>query len=89
MSLGETSIGQYPVRCVEQLDAIARASEKLHGLGFEGALEASDDKQHLAASAVDLAEAINAAGLVVITRRGIMADLVTNCLRLSCSDQRK
>jgi pyruvate kinase len=79
MLSGETSIGQYPVRCVEQLDAIARASEKLHGLGFEGALAASDDKQHLAASAVDLAEAINAAGLVVITRRGIMADLVTNC----------
>jgi pyruvate kinase len=64
---------------VEQLDAIARASEKQHGLGFEGALRASDDKQHLAASAVDLAEAINAAGLVVITRRGVMADLVTNC----------
>jgi pyruvate kinase len=79
MLSGETSIGQYPVRCVEQLDAIARASEKLPGLGFEGALAASDDKQHLAASAVDLAEAINAAGLVVITRRGIMADLVTNC----------
>ena len=79
MLSGETSIGEYPVRCVEQLDAIARASEKQHGLGFEGALRASDDKQHLAASAVDLAEAINAAGLVVITRRGVMADLVTNC----------
>jgi pyruvate kinase len=79
MLSGETSIGQYPVRCVEQLDAIARASEKLHGLGFEAELAANDDKQHLAASAVDLAEAINAAGLVVITRRGIMADLVTNC----------
>jgi len=79
MLSGETSIGQYPVRCVEQLDEIARASEKLPGLGFERELAASDDKQHVAASAVDLAEAINAAGLVVITRRGIMADFVANC----------
>lgn len=79
MLSGETSVGQHPVRCVEQLDAIARASERLPGLGFERDLEASEEKQHLAASAVDLAEAIQAAGLVVITRRGIMADHVTNC----------
>jgi pyruvate kinase len=79
MLSGETSIGRYPVRCVAQLDEIARISERLPGLGFEQELIATSDKQHLAASAARLAESINASGIVVITRRGIMADLVTNC----------
>ena len=79
MLSGETSVGRYPVRCVAQLDEIARISERLPGLGFEQELIAISDKQHLAASAARLAESINASGIVVITRRGIMADLVTNC----------
>jgi pyruvate kinase len=79
MLSGETSVGRYPARCVAQLDEIARISERLPGLGFEQELVATSDKQHLAISAARLAESINAAGIVVITRRGIMADLVTNC----------
>src|SRR5262249_39563836 len=78
MLSGETSIGKYPIKCVAQLDEIARTSERLPGLGFEQDLVAASDKQHLAMSAVRLAESINAAGIVVITRRGITADLVTN-----------
>jgi pyruvate kinase len=79
MLSGETSVGRYPARCVAQLDEIARISERLPGLGFEQELVATSDKQHLAISAARLAESISAAGIVVITRRGIMADLVTNC----------
>ncbi len=79
MLSGETSIGKHPVRCVAQLDAIARHSERLPSLGFESELIATNDKQHVARSATQLAESINAAGIVVITRRGVMADLVTNC----------
>ena len=78
MLSGETSVGKYPVKCVAQLDEIARTSERLPGLGFEQELIAASDKQHLAISAVRLAESINAAGIVVITRRGLTADLVTN-----------
>jgi pyruvate kinase len=79
MLSGETSIGRYPDRCVAQLDAIARTCERLPSLGFESGLIARSDKQHVAQSATQLAEAIGAAGIVVITRRGVMADLVTNC----------
>ncbi len=79
MLSGETSVGKYPVRCVSMLVEIAQASEQLPGVGFEAGLEANSDKQHIAISAVQLAESIGAAGIVVITRRGIMADLVTNC----------
>ncbi|MCZ6642912.1 MAG: pyruvate kinase, partial [Gammaproteobacteria bacterium] len=78
MLSGETTIGKYPVRCVEQLDAIAKQTEKWPGIGYEKTLVAETDKQYLANNAVTLAEDIDAAGIVVITRRGITADLVTS-----------
>ncbi len=78
MLSGETSIGKHPVRCVEQLVDIARASERYPGLGYERNLVAETEKQQLAIHAVALAESIKADGIVVVTRRGIMADLVTN-----------
>ncbi len=78
MLSGETSVGNHPVRCVEQLAAIAKKTERFPGLGYEEDLIASDDKQHVAIHAVALAEALKAEGIVVITRRGIMADFVAN-----------
>jgi len=78
MLSGETSIGKYPIRCVEQIDEIARATERWPGLGYEKELVTQSDKQYIATNAVKLAEDIHAAGIVVITRRGLTADLVTN-----------
>ena len=77
MLSGETSVGQYPSRCVEQLSNIANRTERFPGLGYEKALEIAGDKQHVAVHAVALAEAVEAAGIIVITRRGITADYVT------------
>lgn len=79
MLSGETTIGKHPIRCVEQLDEIASTTESIRGLGFTNELIKSTDKQHLAATAVELAESLDAQGIVVITRRGLMADYVTNC----------
>ena len=42
-------------------------------------LASEKDKQQIAKTAVSLAENIRAVGIVVITRRGKMADFVTNC----------
>ena len=79
MLSGETSIGAYPYRCVEQLANIAEASERQRGFSLHESLANDTAKQHLATSAARLAEAIHAAGIVVITRRGITADLMTSC----------
>jgi pyruvate kinase len=79
MLSGETTIGKYPVRCVEQLVEIAEATESIPGLNFVRKLNHGNDKQRLAFTAVQLAETLNAKGIVVITRRGLMADYVTNC----------
>ena len=79
MLSGETTIGKYPVKCVEYLDRICRAIEPQRGLQFTDKLVLTEQKQSLAASAAHLAELISARGIVVITRRGRMASFVTNC----------
>ena len=79
MLSGETTVGKHPVRCVEQLVEIAKSTESFAGLGFTNSLKTENDKQSLAITAVQLAESLNAKGIVVITRRGFMADFVTNC----------
>ncbi len=79
MLSGETTVGRHPVRCVEQLVEIAESTESFTGLGFTKNLITDIDKQNLAITAVQLAETLQARGVVVITRRGFMADYVTNC----------
>ena len=79
MLSGETSVGRYPVRAVRQMVRIAEESERVPTLEFSENLVDDSDSQHLARSAVELAERTGAVGIVVITRRGLTADLVTNC----------
>lgn len=79
MLSGETAVGKYPIRCVEHIDRIAKASEKLPGIHFSREVIINNDKQNIALSGVKLAESIEAKGIVVITRRGIMAQFLTNC----------
>jgi pyruvate kinase len=79
MLSGETTVGKHPVRCVEQLVEIADATESFQGLNFASDLSSEKDKQQIARTAVTLAENIGAVGIIVITRRGKMADFVTNC----------
>ena len=78
MLSGETSVGKNPSRCVEQISAISNQTERFPGLGYEKDLLVDDDKQHVAVHAVALAEALDADGIVVITRRGLTADFVSN-----------
>lgn len=79
MLSGETTVGKYPVKCIETLDKIAGASEKDAGLNFARDLRKTTKKQHLASATVDLAESLQVKGIVVITRRGFMANMLTNC----------
>lgn len=79
MLSGETAVGKYPIRCIENIHKIARASEQLPGMNFSANLVNNDIKQNVAQSAVSLAESIDAKGILVITRRGIMAQFLTNC----------
>src|SRR5690606_39062851 len=79
MLSGETTVGKYPVKCVEYLDRIARQTEQFRGLRFSENLMLDLPKQHLATAAVKLAESLNVRGILVVTRRGVMANYVANC----------
>lgn len=79
MLSGETTVGKYPVKCVEILDRISRSTESSRGLRFTDNLKLEDDKQQIAMAAVNLAESISAKAIIVPTRRGRMANRVTNC----------
>ena len=79
MLSGETTVGKYPLKCIEHLRKIAIKTEAIPGLQFAKQLQRQTDKQQLAIAAVQLAEGLQAKGIVVITRRGIMADFVANC----------
>ena len=79
MLSGETTVGKHPVRCVEFLDRIAREAERTAGMRYCADLDVDVDKQHVASSAVQLAELLKVRGIVVITRRGVMANYVANC----------
>ena len=80
MLSGETSVGKYPVECVNILDRIARRIERTdgHGLAVEPML--ISDRHKAMKSAVDLADSIDNARIVVFTRRGVMP-ILTAMLR--------
>ena len=78
MLSGETSVGKFPIKCVEQLNKIAQRTERFPGLGYERSLKLKHEKQHVAVHAVALAESLEAKGIVVITRHGLTADFVTS-----------
>ncbi|MEY4511281.1 MAG: pyruvate kinase [Pseudomonadota bacterium] len=78
MLSGETAQGKYPERCVEMLDKIARRTEKEPAHNFYLARSREGTRGELARSACRLADAINAPAIVVITRRGSLAQLVAS-----------
>ncbi len=77
MLSGETSAGKYPLRCVQTLDAIARRQEKEPMLGFHLQRRSHGVRDKLARHAVQLAESLGSHAIVVITRRGRLAQLVS------------
>ncbi|MBC8127292.1 MAG: pyruvate kinase [Gloeobacteraceae cyanobacterium ES-bin-144] len=76
MLSGETSIGRYPERCVDALDRIARRIERSGGQGFGQCVLLRDERQKTARAAVTLADSLPDACLVVLTRRGMLANEV-------------
>ena len=78
MLSGETSIGKYPIECIKFLKSIADRSEKFRTLGYEENLILNGDWEYLAKTARELAESIEADGIIVITRTGYTANLVSN-----------
>lgn len=74
MLSGETSVGRYPERCVEAIVRIATRIERTGGHGFGQHVILGDERQKTARAAVTLADSLADARLVVLTRRGVLAN---------------
>lgn len=72
MLSGETSVGKYPLECVEILDRISRRIERSGGMGYGKDAVLRTERQKTVSSAVQLVDSITEAQLVVFTRRGYM-----------------
>jgi pyruvate kinase len=78
MLSGETATGQHAVRCVEVLDRIARRMEKEVGMDFASERKPEGIRDELARAACRLADALDAPAIVVMTRRGLLGQLVSS-----------
>ena len=78
MLSGETTIGKHPIASVDFIHRIAKQTEKYRTLGYEDKLVIDTDWQHLGVAAKNIAESINADGIIAITRSGQTAEIVSN-----------
>lgn len=73
MLSGETSIGEYPLKCVQIMDRIASRIERSGGAGFYDQVKMESKFAKLVKSAAVLAEECQADALIVFTESGIIA----------------
>jgi pyruvate kinase len=78
MLSGETTIGLYPVECVEVLHRVAMRIERSGGAGYAENAVLENIRQKMVASAVALANSLHDSKLVVFTLHGRMARYASN-----------
>lgn len=91
MLSGETGIGLYPVACVEMMASVARAQENCLPMGARAEFPLKGAKERLIGAAVDLAQAMGGASIVVFTRDGFSAKVLAtlrpaHCRLFACTD---
>ena len=84
MLSGETTVGKYPLECVNILDKIARRIEEEGPFDFAEPEHVSGDKLKLLQSGVLLAHQVSDSALVTFTRQGFMAGGLA-ALRPACA----
>jgi pyruvate kinase len=78
MLSAETTLGRYPVECVEVLKRVAMRIERSGGAGYAKDALLENVRQKTVASAVMLADSLPDSKLVVFTLRGRMAHYTSN-----------
>ena len=73
MLSGETTVGKYPLKCIEVFDKIATRIERSGSAQFHDSAELTTARQKLVKSAVVMANELKAAAMLVFTRHGSMA----------------
>ena len=80
MLSGETTTGKYPLKALGVMDRVARRTEQRQKLDPKVRVEASSNaKYEIARSAAILNNNLQAKAILVFTRRGLMAVLLSRC----------
>jgi len=72
MLSGETTVGKYPLKCVETFDRIARRTEQSGGAGYAEHADLVDSREKMAKSAVVMADELRADAILTLVRHGSM-----------------
>ncbi|MGO8764742.1 MAG: pyruvate kinase [Limisphaerales bacterium] len=73
MLSGETTVGKYPLKCIEVFDRIACRIERSGSAQYHDSAELTTAREKLVKSAVVMANELKAAAILVFTRHGHMA----------------
>ncbi len=73
MLSGETTVGKYPLKCVEVMDKVACRIERSGGANYQLQAQFTSPRQKIAKSAVVMADDLRAQAILVFTLRGNMA----------------
>ena len=73
MLSGETTVGKYPLKCIEVFDRIACRIERSGSANYHERADLTSSRQKLVKSAVVLADQLKADAMLVFTVRGNMA----------------
>ena len=73
MLSGETTVGKYPLKCIEVFDRIAKRIERSGGANYQEGAQLTSMRQKLVKSAIVLANELKAEAILVFTRHGHMA----------------
>ena len=72
MLSGETTVGKYPLKCIEVFDRIACRIEASGGAHYSEHAEMFDPREKIAQGAVVIANQLRATAIVLLIRRGSM-----------------
>jgi pyruvate kinase len=73
MLSGETTVGKYPLKCIEVFDRIAKRIERSGNAQFHDSAELTNPREKLVKSAVVMANELKAEAVLAFTRHGHMA----------------
>ena len=73
MLSGETTVGKYPLKCIEVFDRIAKRIERSGSAQFHDTAELTSAREKLVKSAIVMANELKAGAVLAFTRHGHMA----------------
>lgn len=73
MLSGETTVGKYPLKCLEVFDRVAKRTERSGGANFQEHAELTNPRQKIVKSAVVMADELKADAILVFTLTGTSA----------------